>query len=195
MKVKSFFDRRAKHYEKMFLLPAVKMLEMAEVRKVLSVADVKNKSVLDIGCGYGKFSNFWKEKNAALVVGMDFSKKMLEQASKNPGCSFVLGDMFKIPLKDKSFDLVTCIGVANYYEDASPILKEIRRVSRGRAIITFPGNSLVGRLYRAISGIKIFLRERDSINNACSEHFESHSVEECAFGLTFIVSGRIAAQA
>lgn len=193
MRVKSFFDRRAKHYEKMFLLPAVKMFGIAEVRKILSVADVRAKAVLDIGCGYGKFSSFWKEKMASLVVGMDFSKKMLEQAPKNSDCSFILGDMFKIPVKDKSFDLVTCIGVANYYENAAPILKEIRRVSRQSAIITFPGNSLMGGLYKKISGIEIFLKEKDSVSMMCSKHFCSYSIEECAFGLTFVVSGLVKA--
>ncbi|MDI6655392.1 MAG: hypothetical protein QME59_05840, partial [Candidatus Hydrothermarchaeota archaeon] len=69
MRIKTFFDGKAKYYEKTFSLPLIKRLEQAEVRRILSLTKVADKSVLDIGCGYGKFSKLWSERGAKLVVG------------------------------------------------------------------------------------------------------------------------------
>lgn len=188
MYIKSFFEGRAKHYEKIFSLPLIKGLEQAEVREILSMAEVTNKSVLDLGCGYGKFSKFWKEKGAKLVVGMDFSKKMLEQARKKSDCNFLMGDAFNVPLKDKSFDIVTCIGVANYYENVDSLLREICRVAREEVVLTFPKNSKIGKIYVEVSKIRIFLKNENEIAEICNSYFKP-SIRECASGLTFVVSG------
>ncbi|MFH1773606.1 MAG: class I SAM-dependent methyltransferase [Methanobacteriota archaeon] len=189
MRVRTFFDGKAKYYEKTFSLPLIKRLEQAEVRRILSLTKVADKSVLDIGCGYGKFSKLWNERGAKIVVGMDFSKKMLEQARKKSDCFFLIGDAFRIPFKDSSFDLVTCIGVANYYGNVETLLREISRVSRNEVIITFPKNSVMGKIYSKVSKIPIFLREEDEIEDICSQYFEPF-IKECASGLTFVVSKR-----
>lgn len=189
MRIRTFFDGRAKYYEKIFSLPLIKRLEQAEVRKIVSLSEVAGKSVLDIGCGCGKFLKLWKDVGASTVVGMDFSKSMLGQA-KQKSNFLLMGDAFKIPFKDNSFDLVTCIGVANYYRNVEALLKEISRVSRNGIIITFPKNSLIGKIYARVSKIPIFLREEWEIKNICSPYFEP-SIKECASGLTFVVSSEV----
>lgn len=193
MQIRTFFEGRAKYYEKIFSIPPIKKLEQAEVRKILGMVEVRGMSVLDAGCGYGKFSSLWKERGAKLVAGMDFSKNMLEQArhSFQRNENFLLmGDAFKIPFRDNSFDLVTCIGVANYYRSVEALLKEISRVSRSEVIITFPKNSVMGKIYARVSKIPIYLREEGEIEDICSPYFEP-SIKECASGLTFVVSGSL----
>ncbi len=189
MRIRTFFDGRAKYYEKIFSLPLMKRVEQAEVSKIVSLSEVAGKSVLDIGCGCGKFLKLWKDVGASTVVGMDFSKSMLGQA-KQKSNFLLMGDAFKIPFKDNSFDLVTCIGVANYYRNVEALLKEISRVSRNGIIITFPKNSLIGKIYARVSKIPIFLREEWEIKNICSPYFEP-SIKECASGLTFVVSSEV----
>lgn len=72
------------------------------------LVDVNGKRILDMGCGYGKFFERWQSEGAGLAVGLDFSKKMLKLAAeRNGGAAFVLGDGFKLPFKDKSFDVST----------------------------------------------------------------------------------------
>ena len=44
--------------------------------------DLKNKTVLDLGCGYGENCVSFVEKGAKRVVGIDFSKKMLAVAKE-----------------------------------------------------------------------------------------------------------------
>ncbi len=41
---------------------------------------VKNKSVLDLGCGYGWHCKFARERGAAKVLGIDLSRRMIEKA-------------------------------------------------------------------------------------------------------------------
>lgn len=190
MQIRSFFDGRAKRYEKIFSLPLIKGLEQAEVREILSIAEVANKSVLDLGCGYGKFSRLWKDRGARLVAGIDFSKNMLERAKKKSSCFFLMGDAFKIPFKDSSFDVVTCVGVANYYENVDALLEEICRVAREEVILTFPKRSKIGKLYAKASNINIFLRNEEEITKICNSYFKPH-ITECASGLTLVVSGKV----
>ncbi|MBI5253172.1 MAG: class I SAM-dependent methyltransferase [Euryarchaeota archaeon] len=189
MRIRTFFDGRAKYYEKIFSLPMIKRLEQAEVRKIVSLSEVAGKSVLDIGCGCGKFLKLWRDRGASTVVGMDFSKSMLGQA-KQKSNFLLMGDAFKIPFKDNSFDFVACIGVANYYRNVEALLKEISRVSRNGIIITFPKNSLIGKIYARVSKIPIFLREEWEIKNICSPYFEL-LIKECASGLTFVVTSEV----
>ena len=73
-------------------------------------------SVLDVGCGTGRYFRFFAD--ADLVVGLDPSTKMLEQAQRAVGVEtlrrppvLVIGKTDDIPLLPGTFDLVYCIGV------------------------------------------------------------------------------------
>ncbi len=187
MHLRNFFDYRARFYERIFSLPVIKKMEQDEVSKIAALANVRGKRVLDIGCGHGKFSKIWREKGASLVVGIDFSKNMLQQAKKKSACSFLLCDAFTAPFKDKSFDLVTCIGVANYYYDVAPLLSEMRRLSADVVMLTFPNKSFWGRVYAGVSRVKIYLRDKKEAEQICASAFKECAVQEIASGLTLLV--------
>lgn len=139
IELKKSYDRIAGLYDKFFSTPIVRKLERYEIETVLSLTDVKNKRVLDIGCGYGKFFNHWQDNKANLIVGLDFSKCMLNLAARrNSGAFCVLGDGFKLPFRDKKFDLSTCIGLAAHYKNMSPLLEEMARVTRESCVLSFP---------------------------------------------------------
>ncbi len=185
-----FFDSRAGHYERILSLPFFKALERDEVGKVLQLVDVDGKSVLDIGCGPAKFCRLWSSKGAKFVAGMDFSMEMLQRARSKSEFDFLIGDAFHIPVKTDSFDVASCIGVANYYEDVKPLVEEILRVSR-EVILSFPQQSMLGRVYRRISGVKIFLRSREEVEDICSTFFQDYFVRECASNLTLLALGKM----
>lgn len=53
--------------------------------------NLKNKKVLDLGCGYGFYTNYFKSIGAN-VIGVDASKAMLALASQRyPSCDFSNG--------------------------------------------------------------------------------------------------------
>ena len=91
--------------------------------------DLSAKKILDIGCGYGWYSNIFRQKGAE-VVGCDGADKMIELARENyPECKFELVDIQKkLPYKDESFDMVFCNQVLMDIEDIDIVQSEISRV-------------------------------------------------------------------
>ena len=70
--------------------------------------DLKGKSVLDAGCGTGKFCKVAIDQGAAFVRGIDLSPKMIEQARNN--CSeafFKTGDLAVDSINEK-YDVIIC---------------------------------------------------------------------------------------
>lgn len=55
------------------------LIEIPNFRKLMP--NVANKSILDLGCGYGEDDKFYKEQGAKYVLGIDISEKMIEKAN------------------------------------------------------------------------------------------------------------------
>lgn len=77
------------------------------------------KKVLDLGCGSGWLSIFIA-KYGFDVTGIDIAKPAVElgkQWSKedNVNVNFLVGDMFNLPFKEKSFDAVICNSVLEHF--------------------------------------------------------------------------------
>lgn len=72
------------------------------VCKILSSVNGPHATVLDIGCGWGRFADtFWPES----YTGVDFSEEMVVLAkSKYPSHTFVHGDAHALP--EKQYDVV-----------------------------------------------------------------------------------------
>src|SRR2546430_14595857 len=73
------------------------------------VKDQCTKRILDLGCGTGRFSEALRARFDAEVIGVDPSKKMLEQARSKPSDSRIRyehGHGESIPLPDNSVDLI-----------------------------------------------------------------------------------------
>lgn len=70
--------------------------------------DLKEKSVLDAGCGTGKFCQVAVARGATFVKGIDLSPKMIAEAKKNcPQATFDTGDLSVKEIKEK-YDVVIC---------------------------------------------------------------------------------------
>jgi SAM-dependent methyltransferase len=80
-------------------------------------ADVEGRTVLDVGCGMGRFADVVARWGARSVVGMDLSRAV-EAAAENlagyPSAHVVQGDAMAPPFAEASFDLVFSIGVLHH---------------------------------------------------------------------------------
>ena len=88
-------------------------------------------SVLDLGCGNGRFFRFFNEKKAD-YIGADFSSELIEIAKKeNPEGRFKKADALDVPFQENQFDKVYSIAVLHHIPSKGlrmTFLKETRRV-------------------------------------------------------------------
>lgn len=100
----------------------------------------KDFSVLDFGCGNGRWS-LWFAPRVARVVGVDLSPEMVQAAwrlaseknVKNVGFAVFKGGA--APFSDNSFDLVNCVWVLKYIPSDAEAVRTIVELSR----VTKPG--------------------------------------------------------
>ncbi|MFA6099043.1 MAG: class I SAM-dependent methyltransferase [Patescibacteria group bacterium] len=90
----------------------------------------KKAKVLDIGCGYGRDTNFFVAKNFD-AYGIDLSPKMIAKAKKfSPLGKFSVMDMLKLKFDHDFFDGIWCSATLPHLnkKDAVRAIKEIKRV-------------------------------------------------------------------
>jgi SAM-dependent methyltransferase len=98
--------------------------------------------VLEAGCGTGQTLACFSRRHE--TVGLDISRRALGLARRQCG-SPVLGDLFAMPFRDNSFDLVYNSGVIEHFREPENLraIEEMARITRreGTVIIIVP-NSL-----------------------------------------------------
>ena len=97
---------------------------------LLRKAKLKNKSVLDFGCGDGSETEMLLRMGAQRVVGIDPSEEMirLAQQKKFPHAAFLKTDGHSLPFGDAEFDMVYSRFVLHYIKDLEPQFEEVSRV-------------------------------------------------------------------
>lgn len=95
-------------------------------------------SVLDCGCGAGRFLSMAAERGAD-VAGIDASGEMVEiAATRVPHGDLRVGDLGALPWRDGSFDVVTGFSSYQFAGDHATALAEARRASRGQVWVAIP---------------------------------------------------------
>ncbi|MDF2543060.1 MAG: Methyltransferase type 11 [Herbinix sp.] len=90
--------------------------------------DMRNKRVLDLGCGYGWHCEYAVEQGAKSVVGVDISEKMLEVAKKKHlvgNIDYRQMAMEDIEFPNEVFDIVISSLALHYIEDFHELCNKI----------------------------------------------------------------------
>ena len=88
------------------------------------VGDVAGKKLLDVGCGTGRYADYFKRKGAR-VVGVDFCYPMLKRArEKNPNLDLLQAKLIDFPISDQ-FDIVLCNLVLSHIHDLNDAVSKI----------------------------------------------------------------------
>ena len=113
------------------------------VEKILKIISVKNFSILDIPCGYGRFIEIFK-KWCNQIICSDLSYSMVLRAkNRNPSCRnlYFVSDLKRgIPLKPETVNCVFCFRFFHHLhksEERKKILKELTRISQKWIIISY----------------------------------------------------------
>ena len=97
------------------------------------VKDQDIKAILDLGCGTGRFSEALAVRFDAQVIGVDPSKKMLEQARSKPSDARIRyepGRGESLPVPDNSVDLIFMSMIFHHFDNPALAARECRRVLR-----------------------------------------------------------------
>jgi SAM-dependent methyltransferase len=109
-------------------------LESRTLRCLL--ANQQPKQVLDIACGTGRWSLYFRQLGAD-VIGLDASQPMLAQAAKQSSLSgfLVHATADALPIRNKSADLILCSMSLGYFPKLRDVFQEFARTAAASATI------------------------------------------------------------
>ena len=123
-----------------------------------------------------RFISYWHQihevvkLNPELVLGIGTSSGLVSRELKNRGIQIdtmdidarlnpdIVADILDIPIGDNSYDVLICCEVLEHipYYNFSKALSEIRRVTRGYAVISLPDSSWTLRTFIQVPGFDAF---------------------------------------
>ena len=99
--------------------------------------DLKNKNLLDVGCGNGHDLVYYRDVLGANISGVDPSEKQVALANERLGADFAkVGYDQEIPFSDNSFDILVSKWALQGFKDISKFYQEAIRILR-------PGGEMV----------------------------------------------------
>jgi len=152
-----------------------RLMEVEQETVLALLPDVRELTVLDAGCGSGRYLRVLGERGAN-AIGMDLSRAMLERARETT-TRIARADLRALPFDAMSFDLVVCGLALGDLAEIELALTEIARVLRpgGRVIysVVHPAGGEAGWLRTFESGgkqwaIDSFWHSADRHREACA---------------------------
>lgn len=97
-------------------------------------------SVLDVGCGEGfTLARLSKEKIGKEFEGIEYDEGAITLGKKlYPRLKITKGDIYDLPYKSNSFDLVVCTEVLEHLENPKKAYRELVRVSKKYILLSVP---------------------------------------------------------
>jgi SAM-dependent methyltransferase len=122
---------------------------------VLSMADLRGKAVIDIGCGDGTYTHELLElAHPASIHGIDAVVQAVASGGAKhggPRLTFAAGSAANLPYADDSFDIAVVRGLLHHMSAAPEALREALRVARSIIVVEpngyNPGLKLLERFH------------------------------------------------
>ncbi|GGD95950.1 class I SAM-dependent methyltransferase [Paenibacillus nasutitermitis] len=90
--------------------------------------ELRNKSVLDLGCGFGWHCRYVREQQAASVIGVDISENMLQKAREqtaDPAITYLQMPIEDIDFAPSQFDIAISSLAFHYIRSFDAICKKV----------------------------------------------------------------------
>jgi 2-polyprenyl-3-methyl-5-hydroxy-6-metoxy-1,4-benzoquinol methylase len=140
---------------------------------------IANRTVLDLGCGSGRYAIPCATAGASRVLGIDIAPRMLDMARQLAAengvadrCSFVQTDVLNLDEHSK-FDYLLAIGLFDYIQDPVPVLRKMRELTAERAIISFPRlwtwRAIPRKVRLTLRGCPVYFYTRKAIHQHLAE--------------------------
>ncbi len=123
------------------------------VVKGVSKEFAENRTILDVGCGFGKSTKIIEHKGD-YIVGVDV-ENFFDKSHFSSNVDFVLADAFSLPFQDEKFDAVISLDVIEHVPDDHSFLCEIKRVLKvgGIFLLGTPNKERLINRIKAIFGL------------------------------------------
>jgi 2-polyprenyl-3-methyl-5-hydroxy-6-metoxy-1,4-benzoquinol methylase len=153
--VRRYFDREARRFDAIYEVDKpldqrlvdrlFRRVVIERFRLILGLAPSPGAwSVLDVGCGSGRYSIALARAGAARVLGVDVSEAMVALARQEAAragvaerCEFKVAPFVDFATEER-FDAVVATGYFDYLEDPAADLARMAAVCRGRIFASFP---------------------------------------------------------
>jgi 2-polyprenyl-3-methyl-5-hydroxy-6-metoxy-1,4-benzoquinol methylase len=153
--VRAHFDADARRFdaiyedEKGWLMKWVDNVWRGVVRRrfeltLARLEPLSGRSVLDVGCGSGRYCLAYAARGASRVVGVDFAGEMIalaNDAARRAGiadrCEFRVGT-FPEAVADSPFDYSTAMGFFDYVAEPAPLIARMRELTQLTMVMSFP---------------------------------------------------------
>ena len=111
---------------------------MSDFEQLANAIDLRDKTVVDIGCGDGAFVRALAGAGAT-AIGIEVSEDAVARArEQDPEHRYELGGAERLPLEDQSVDVATLMRSLHHVPDPSSAFPELRRVVREHVWIAEP---------------------------------------------------------
>jgi 2-polyprenyl-3-methyl-5-hydroxy-6-metoxy-1,4-benzoquinol methylase len=97
-------------------------------------------SILEVGCGEGEILRWLHGRlPKAALTGVDLEAPIFAEAQREfPTIQFAVANASRLPYEDRRFDAVLCCQVLEHADDPDSIVREVRRVTRRKAVFSVP---------------------------------------------------------
>lgn len=153
-------------------------IALAEILKSIG----KKNSLVDIGGGFGRLAGLYSPYFQKCII-LDPSEKLLEIGRKKTegltNISFIKGSLPKLPLRDKSFDVVLVVRVSHHLSELSPCFREIRRISKDNSyLILEVANKIhfLARVRAFLTGNFSFTKNWEPVERRCPKNINQGSI-------------------
>ena len=157
-----------------------------------ALESMQNCTVLDIGCGSGRYLAKCLELGAASVTGIDLSEEMLLLSKKaldgRSVCSdkveLLCGDFLTYDFQNR-YDYALIMGVMDYVENPKEFLAKLGQVVDKKAVLSFPIAESMWTIQRKlrynIRGCPLYFYRRKEVGELIEySAFKSYSIERIA---------------
>lgn len=156
--------------------------------------EITGATVLDLGCGTGRYSVEFAKRGAARVTGIDFapsmvafSQRMASEMGVADRCEFICGDVLTLSLR-QTFDIVAALGLFDYLSEPVSVVERISSLTSRVFVASFPSHGFLWGLQRRIRynwmrGCSIYHYTRDQLEKLLSPHFPSFEIIPISSGL------------
>jgi len=145
-------------------------------RYALAQEFVEGKCVLDIASGEG-YGAALLANTAKSVIGVDIDPKAIEHAQHSYAAQlnleFRVGSCDKVPLPDKSVDVVTSFETIEHVDKQVEMMREVKRVllPGGILVISSPNRPLYSERFNLVNPFHVKELDHDELVNLLEDHF------------------------